>query len=375
MAQMARVKHALAEATGDAQADRYLTQLTIHHATGVGIDATGPAAQERFEPTLFGNTPTLAGFGDNEDQAVQRERLLGDEQAHKFQHTLFTNQGARSHYRLSEGIYAVLDPPVEAALRVLQRVNASSPATRAAFRADPRSFLTEEIEKAGGAGDILCGGTLLQEVSAEDAHEYGDRVLGVGERDVKPPAYKDGQSRGWFGDEEAEPHIIRVPGSEQPLVVRPDEIADLRAAVEAARSAGEPEVMFKDRSVPVSDTLAEQLRSFCPEPGPASTGKQEKPEQETGPLVLKVAENESALTYNAKLRDPDGRFATSQDLRLRSTLKPHQTEGLTWLKSAWLSGMPGVLLADDMGLGKTIQVLAFLAWLRAQPDPEPRPVP
>jgi hypothetical protein len=87
MAQMARVKHALAEATGDAQADRYLTQLTIHHATGLGIDAAGPAAQERFEPTLFGNVPILAGLGDNEDQPVQRERLLSDEHARKFQHS------------------------------------------------------------------------------------------------------------------------------------------------------------------------------------------------------------------------------------------------------------------------------------------------
>jgi SNF2 family DNA or RNA helicase len=49
---------------------------------------------------------------------------------------------------------------------------------------------------------------------------------------------------------------------------------------------------------------------------------------------------------------------------IRSTLKPHQCEGLDWLQKAWSFGNPGVLLADDMGLGKTLQGLAFMAWLR-----------
>lgn len=49
---------------------------------------------------------------------------------------------------------------------------------------------------------------------------------------------------------------------------------------------------------------------------------------------------------------------------LATILKPHQEEGLTWLRESYRTGRPGVLLADDMGLGKTLQGLAFLAWLR-----------
>jgi hypothetical protein len=37
------VKQALADATGDTGADKYLAQLTISHATGLGVDLEGSA--------------------------------------------------------------------------------------------------------------------------------------------------------------------------------------------------------------------------------------------------------------------------------------------------------------------------------------------
>src|SRR4029077_12236749 len=45
---------------------------------------------------------------------------------------------------------------------------------------------------------------------------------------------------------------------------------------------------------------------------------------------------------------------------LRTTLRPYQRRGLSWL--AFLDGLGiGALLADDMGLGKTVQLLALEA--------------
>ena len=52
---------------------------------------------------------------------------------------------------------------------------------------------------------------------------------------------------------------------------------------------------------------------------------------------------------------------------LRATLRPYQVEGFHFL--AYLAENHfGGILADDMGLGKTVQTLAWLLWLRAQPD-------
>lgn len=55
---------------------------------------------------------------------------------------------------------------------------------------------------------------------------------------------------------------------------------------------------------------------------------------------------------------------------IRAELRPYQVEGFHFL--AYLStNRFGGVLADDMGLGKTLETLTWLAWLRAQPRPEP----
>lgn len=55
---------------------------------------------------------------------------------------------------------------------------------------------------------------------------------------------------------------------------------------------------------------------------------------------------------------------------LSATLRPYQSEGVSWL--AFLSKLGlGACLADDMGLGKTIQVLALLLKLRADGPQNP----
>jgi hypothetical protein len=91
---------------------------------------------------------------------------------------LFPRNGAWSHYRLGEGAYVVLDKPVLAALKVVQKVNASDLNTRRRFRHDSNSFLLPEIEAAGGTGDVMCGGSVL---APDEQAEYGSRVLGVAE--------------------------------------------------------------------------------------------------------------------------------------------------------------------------------------------------
>ncbi len=58
---------------------------------------------------------------------------------------------------------------------------------------------------------------------------------------------------------------------------------------------------------------------------------------------------------------------------LQAELRPYQLEGFHFL--AYLSANRfGGILADDMGLGKTLQALAWLLWLRAQPESAARPI-
>ena len=367
-----RFKHALVVATGDAAADQYLSGITIHHATGLAIEPIAPDT-DFFAPVLFGDAPPPPGVSpDNEEVPVIRGPLLPTEHAAKFRSVLFPNQGARSHYRLGEGVYCIAAAPVSAALGVIEQVNKSDVATRAAFRVNPMSFLNEAIEAAGGAGDILCDSEVVRE-----AMEYGERVLGVTEWNGVKLSFQIPVYRQWFpGEEEqTEAYTIEVPGAETPLRLRPSEVPGLRDAIELARAKAETTVRFGGQSWPLSAELEDTVGTLAGFVSPPSARKGSPERERTSKLlVLRVAENAEDLLYNARLRDPKGALARSADITLATKPLLHQVDGIAWLQQCFLSGMPGVLLADDMGLGKTFQVLAFLHWLRGAGTTERRPV-
>jgi hypothetical protein len=378
MVQLGHVKRALEAAIGDASADRYLSRLTISHATGIGVNVLGARDDPFFEPELYGDVPRQPDSAENEDAEVERQPLLPSEQAERFRERLFPAQGAWSHYTLGKGTYVVLDAPVVAALRIVQRVNKEDIETRSRFRGDPNSFLIPKIQAAGGNGDVLCGGSAL----APDAVAgYGNRVLGIVEWAGKAFSFKIPVHQQWFpGEDGEEVYPIDVPGSEEPLVVRQSELDTLIRNVEAAQTSGASTFEHHGRTYPLAPDgeLARTLTSLAGYLTPDRPNRgQSRPREPSGRLVLRVAENEEDLTYNARLRDPDGRLAGKQlgdTAGLKSTPDAHQSDGIAWLKTAFLSGMPGVLLADDMGLGKTLQVLYFLHWLRERSATDGRPI-
>ena len=74
-----------------------------------------------------------------------------------------------------------------------------------------------------------------------------------------------------------------------------------------------------------------------------------------------------ALAIERRASEIQTRVAPELPAGLRADLRPYQIEGFHFL--AYLSTNHfGGILADDMGLGKTVQALAWLLWLRAQPD-------
>ena len=74
-----------------------------------------------------------------------------------------------------------------------------------------------------------------------------------------------------------------------------------------------------------------------------------------------------ALAIERRAGEIQTRVAPELPAGLSAELRPYQREGFHFL--AYLStNRFGGILADDMGLGKTVQALAWLLWLRAQPD-------
>ncbi|MCE9611555.1 MAG: DEAD/DEAH box helicase [Chthoniobacter sp.] len=74
-----------------------------------------------------------------------------------------------------------------------------------------------------------------------------------------------------------------------------------------------------------------------------------------------------ALAIERRANEIQTRVMPELPAGLLAELRPYQREGFHFL--AYLStNRFGGILADDMGLGKTVQTLAWLLWLRAQPD-------
>jgi superfamily II DNA or RNA helicase len=74
-----------------------------------------------------------------------------------------------------------------------------------------------------------------------------------------------------------------------------------------------------------------------------------------------------ALAIERRARDIQTRVTPDLPAGLSAELRPYQRDGFHFL--AYLSTNHfGGILADDMGLGKTVQALAWLLWLRTQPD-------
>ena len=353
MVAYAHFKEHLIQLTGDLKADEYLRGLTIHHATGLGIDLEPGDDKAPFLPTLYGDRPLDPVTAEQEELEPAREPLLPSEQVERFQ-TRFIDQGARRHFTLGNGIYTVLDAPVAAALEVVARINRSDAETRHAFRKDPQSFLIPAIEAAGGDGGVIC-----------DLRGYGARVIGVG--DWIPPklSFPLAVSRQWFPDEEIELFTIAIP-NEPPLEVRIEEIQALQDRIAQTQTANLPACEFNGRTLALSADLVTTIQGLVGriQPSATTTPAPDAPPEKPSRQAALTQDNEEWLTFLAERRRLRQQAPALLPTDLKTPPKPHQETGIAWLQAAYLAGAPGVLLADDMGLGKTYQVLAFLRWLR-----------
>lgn len=350
---------------GMAEAGGMIGAMTIAVADSFSLDLKGEADSLRLVPILHRT-------GDAPDQPLlteDRQRGFGEDQFNRF-------TTARPVYALGSNWYAVTTPVLRRALDEVRRVQSAPPATKRALFAAPRAFLREAL-----GPDI--DDTVLETVFRETA-DYADRVVGLGLWRPRVVPWVPLSRTDWFGDggapgggrgadrkdghgPEDSPSGLMVGDRTVPLTA--EEAEALREQVENAIGAGLPSVSVpvdgQDVAIPATtDTLA-ALNDLATSrlPKDASTKAPPKPDGESGPEALLIRPNEEVVEVEGQFSP---RPAPSRPLppALATPLKPHQTEGLSWLQQAWTMGRPGVLLADDMGLGKTLQGLAFLAWLR-----------
>ncbi|MEO8353206.1 MAG: DEAD/DEAH box helicase, partial [Chthoniobacteraceae bacterium] len=87
----------------------------------------------------------------------------------------------------------------------------------------------------------------------------------------------------------------------------------------------------------------------------------------------KMLGDEHAAVIERRAADIQTRVAPAVPPELQAELRPYQLAGFHFLAYLTANRFGGIL-ADDMGLGKTVQTLAWLLWLRTQPEFSNRPV-
>jgi hypothetical protein len=345
---LAALREALPPAamSGSAEASGLLGTVTILEADALSLDAVGEGDALQIVPVLH-----RAGDGNAPLLPEDRQRAFGRDQFLRW-------PTARGVYTLPGGVYVVLSPPLRQALDVARRVAAASPSERRAFLREPRAAIRAAI---GDEADAAVLDSLVVETPA-----WSDRVVGLGLWRPRVLPWVEVAGNDWFGsgpgaeDGGAMPRGLLVGDQRVPLTGDEAErlARDLTEAISAGRESVGLDTPDGRIEVPADEATLRALTPLLPRR--RDTDERETPGQAE---ALLIKPNETARDIEAGVRRrPSPRSETPA--ALKTPLKQHQQDGVTWLQRNWAVGSPGVLLADDMGLGKTLQGLAFLAWLR-----------
>jgi len=352
-----RIKNLLPE---DAVVDQQLQTIHLVRADSFTLDVREDAS---FDPVLISRSRTGPDGAMNEPAL---EEALPSAHQETFSDRFRQMSDAAGHYALGGGWYVVVPDETRRALSVVQKKQRESAASRRAFIANPHATLREALD-----------GDNVEELFIEQPQFLSGRVQCLGEWHPKLCAYVSDKGNNWL-PEEAEgftatqavgvllgDHFVSLPLGDVP---------SLYAQVREAQQEGRETVNYQGISVPADDSTLKILdRLVIREPGAQQPGSADEyngsEESESDPeLVPIVIDNLDELGYAAKQPRRSGQPGGIPAALATRHLYPHQSEGVRWLQTAWIEGMPGVLLADDMGLGKTLQTLTFLAWLQERFD-------
>ncbi|HNW35632.1 MAG TPA: hypothetical protein PKM25_11910, partial [Candidatus Ozemobacteraceae bacterium] len=337
----------------EALQDDYLRQIEIFRADSFSLQAE-LNAQGALEiaPVLFRATPSHDDLDPNTHS--DHVSALPPVCQQVFSNQFRKSRDVKGNYAVSQGRYCVIAPELKKGLEVVRSMADKPDNVRREFLANPRVFLREHLE------DLLP--EIVLESLFRETTEYSERVLQIGVwRPPVMPVFKKA-SEPWLPPEE---FGLSIGGRH--VDIAPDEIPNLIEKIHAAIDEGIPTVQAGDQPLPATQDTISALQALQaaiqedlqPTEPPPPEDPPPLPEND-GPIALIIDRHLERVGKPLKRRVPIDPPVSRDIQGLRSSLLPHQTEGVHWLQDHWQQGSRGALLADDMGLGKTYQVLAFL---------------
>lgn len=337
MKQWAQIKGLLPE---DTILDRHLASLNLVEASGFSIKPFERQNGELdFDPVLG-----TIGITKTESGAEEREftPLLTDDIARIFAHQFRNLQSVKHSYAVGSNTFLVLTNRLQRVLGAVRIAQVSGPAGRQEFLRNVFEYLQASLDEEDDVISDVFSDSVLSE-----------RVTGVGIWAPKVLPWVKRAGEPWLPEEQCG---LRV--GDTYLEVSVDDLPALRERLRVAKESSQ-HVYVNNQRVPANDEAIEAIDALLSRFGKVRPGPP-PPKGKKGDHVLMIEDNLEELNFH-----PMGAVSRASlmqlDAPLKSSLLPHQVQGVNWLKAHWESGSTGVVLADDMGLGKTLQVLSFLA--------------
>ena len=277
------------------------------------------------------------------------------------------DRGALPAYRISPGSYLVIDRSATPVLDVMAKMQKAPAAERRVFIANPRPAITNAVEAMLRRQGKLEGLDPVGEEEAIEAvagpalvetHEFSERVLGIKVFE-KRTAPVDFEASTWL------PEDFGRRFAELLQSLPTQELNTLRETVASAIERGDAQLQVDDLVIPARPETLVTIEKHIKERDDRGEEEDEPGDLPAGPIIIETETNEEELRWIARLRPRQTTASSIPPAIIKTALKPHQIDSLTWQIDAWKAGLPGVLNADEQGLGKTLQTIAFLSWLQA----------
>ncbi len=346
-----------------------LRSLRIVVASSFKLD---PFVNEDGEPDfdpVIGRLVTRPSGPVDEEQVF--DPVLADARQAEFARQFRGLSNVKHRYAVGGGVYVVLTPDVEKVLTTVRQAQRANPEGRRDFLLNVSGYLRGALEDGPGAADLD-----LDEVFRDDG--LSERVKGVGIWVEKALPWIKRTAEPWLP-----PEALGVRIGSQIIPIQAEDLLGLREAIRSAIEAKVPTVPVTESiNIPANsatlDAVEELLNRLQPVQHPRKDKKRQKQDHpDTSDQVLLVIDNLDKIRFASRERKYRTPGIAAAMPALRTTLLPHQAEGLAWLQEHWDAGSWGALLADDMGLGKTLLALAFLSCLETyarEQGLKPRPM-
>jgi len=367
---VSELKHAIECASGvTLGVDKQLDDMRFRHASAVSISPSLEKGGINFDPVFF-SAQVQSDARDRGELVKEEDSLLTPELQKKLASSFRTQSAAKRTYVLDRGEYLYIDPSLRVAVDVIKEYQAKPAEERAKFVRSPQSFIRERYVSAGYADDKS---EELTEESFVETDTFSARVIEVGLWQPPVLPFVRRAPNQWFPEE------FGVKIGTRTVKITENQLKPLAEEIAAAITRGEADVAISgsDQTIPATqdalDALNAILKLFFNEtpiqlseppattkPGIGSGGKKSPKEKS----ILLVQDNFTSESFVSQFQQRAAVAHFEAPSGLKTSLKSHQIDGISWLQQAWSVGYPGVLLADDMGLGKTLQALAFISWLK-----------